>query len=154
LRGGAANRIDALFEIERGITGVAAAERLLIRKEQSALLQATLDAWLVEEWATRRRRAEKIDVETFPRSDRPERVAPIMTVRGDTLSKAERITVAAIEAGGPTLVEARGIIAEFHLMSGAGLPPSCHRASLVASVRGVTNDEAAVRAAITLPWSN
>ena len=84
-----------------------------------------------------------------------------MTIGRDTLSKAETVTVAAIEASVPTLVEAREIIAEFHLMirrrAVAGLTPWMERAraSLVASfASGVTKDEAAVRAAITLPWSN
>ncbi|MET4043582.1 hypothetical protein ABIC08_008300 [Bradyrhizobium sp. RT9b] len=39
-----------------------------------------------------------------------------MTVGRDLLTKAEILTVAAIEAGVPTLVEAREITAEFHLM--------------------------------------
>ena len=39
-----------------------------------------------------------------------------MTIGRDLLTKAETVTVAAIEAGVPTLVEAREIIAEFHLM--------------------------------------
>ena len=84
-----------------------------------------------------------------------------MTIGSDTLSKAETVTVAAIEAGVPTLVEAREIIAEFHRMirhkAIAGLTPWIQRArtSLVASFgSGVAKDEAAVRAAITLPWSN
>ncbi len=84
-----------------------------------------------------------------------------MTIGRDTLSKAETVTVVAIEAGVPTLVEAREITAGFHLMirrkATAELSPWIERAraSLVASFsRGVTNDEAAVRAAITLPWSN
>jgi transposase len=38
----AVKRIDALFEIERGINGVGAAERLNIRKEQSARLLEAL----------------------------------------------------------------------------------------------------------------
>ena len=77
------------------------------------------------------------------------------------LTKAETVPVAAIEAGVPTLVEAREIIAEFHMMirrkAEAGLTPWIERAraSLVASFAcGVAKDEAAVRAAITLPWSN
>jgi transposase len=45
----AVKRMDALFEIERGINGVAAAERLHIRKEQSAPLLAALEAWLREQ---------------------------------------------------------------------------------------------------------
>src|SRR6202045_4860985 len=45
----AVKRIDALFEIERGINGVVAAERLRIRKEQSAPLLEALEAWLREQ---------------------------------------------------------------------------------------------------------
>lgn len=45
----AVRRIDALFEIERAINGVAAAERLRIRKEQSAPLLETLESWLREQ---------------------------------------------------------------------------------------------------------
>jgi transposase len=74
---------------------------------------------------------------------------------------AETVTVAAIEASVPMLVQAREIIAEFHMMIQrrvvAGLTPWIERAraSLVASfASGVAKDEAAVRAAIMLPWSN
>jgi len=116
---------------------------------------------VVGEWTTRRRRAEKTDVETLHRIPSARTIARLMTVGRDTLSKAETVTVAAVEAGVPPLVEAREIIAEFHLMirrkTEAGLVPWIERAraSLVASfARGVTNDEAAVRAAITSPWSN
>jgi hypothetical protein len=42
----------------------------------------------------------------------------------DTLSKAESVRIAAIEAGVPALVEAREIIAAFHVISGARLRPS------------------------------
>jgi transposase len=45
----AVKRIDALFEIERGINGLAMEERLRIRKEQSAPLLAALEAWLREQ---------------------------------------------------------------------------------------------------------
>jgi hypothetical protein len=45
----AVKRIDALFEIERGINGVDAAERLRIRREQSAPLLEALEAWLREQ---------------------------------------------------------------------------------------------------------
>ena len=45
----AVRRIDVLFEIERGINGVAAAERMRIRKEQSAPLLEALEAWLREQ---------------------------------------------------------------------------------------------------------
>ena len=88
-------------------------------------------------------------------------IARPMTIGRDLLTKAEAVTVSAIEAGVPTLVEAREIIAEFHLMirrkTEAGLIPWIERAraSLVASFSsGVAKDEAAVRAAITSPLSN
>ena len=45
----AVRRIDALFDIERGINGLAADERLRIRKEQSAPVLAELETWLREQ---------------------------------------------------------------------------------------------------------
>jgi len=84
-----------------------------------------------------------------------------MTTGRDTASKADYVTIAAIEAGVPRLVEAREIIAKFHSMirqkAAAELAPwiAQARQSLVASFgNGIEKDEAAVRAAIVLPWSN
>ena len=45
----AVKRIDALFDIERGINGHGAEERLRVRREQSAPLLAALEAWLREQ---------------------------------------------------------------------------------------------------------
>jgi transposase len=45
----AVKRIDGLFDIERGINGQSAEQRLLVRKEQSAPLLAALEAWLREQ---------------------------------------------------------------------------------------------------------
>ena len=116
---------------------------------------------VISEWATRRRRAERADAQNLQRIPSARTIARLMTIGRDLLTKAETVTVAAIEASVPNLVEAREIIAEFHLMirrkAEAGLTPWIERAraSLVASfARGVTSDEAAVRAAITSPWSN
>jgi len=47
----AVRRIDMLFDIERGINGLVADERLRVRKEQSAPLVTALEAWLREERA-------------------------------------------------------------------------------------------------------
>lgn len=116
---------------------------------------------VVGEWTTHRRRVEKTDVETLRRIPSARTITRLLTVGGIRSRKAETVTVAASESGVPTLVEARQIIAEFHLMirrsAAADLSPWIERAraSLVASfASGVTNDEAAVRAAITSPWSN
>jgi transposase len=47
----AVQRLDALFEIERGINGRPVAERLAIRKQQSAPLMADLKTWLTAQAA-------------------------------------------------------------------------------------------------------
>ncbi|MCA6113219.1 IS66 family transposase [Bradyrhizobium cenepequi] len=47
----AVRRIDVLFDIERGINGLSAEERLRVRHEQSAPLVTALEAWLREERA-------------------------------------------------------------------------------------------------------
>jgi transposase len=102
----------------------------------------------VGEWATRRRRAEKADDENLQRLPSARTIALLMTIGLDTLSKADTVTVAAIETGVPNLVEAREIIADFHMMirrkAAAGLIPWIERArtSLVASfAKGVAKVE-------------
>ena len=47
----AVRRIDALFDIERGINGQRVEERLRVRREQSAPLLAALETWLREQRA-------------------------------------------------------------------------------------------------------
>jgi transposase len=79
----------------------------------------------------------------------------------DQLSKAETVTVAAIESGVELLVEAREVVADFQAMirrkARAELDPWIERAKscLVAALaNGVTKDKAAVTAAISSGWSN
>jgi transposase len=81
-----------------------------------------------------------------------------MTMGRDGLSKAETVTVAAIESGVPLLVAAREVIAAFQAMirkrSLADLEPWLAQAqsSLVASLANwIIKDKAAVSAAITSP---
>jgi transposase len=47
----AVKRIDALFDIERGINGTSAEERLRVRRDQGAPLLAALESWLREQRA-------------------------------------------------------------------------------------------------------
>jgi transposase len=84
-----------------------------------------------------------------------------MTIKRDNLSKADTVTVVTIESGVPALRRACELTAAFQGMirreAVDELTPWIERArdSLVASfANGVRKDEAAVRAAITLPWSN
>lgn len=115
----------------------------------------------VTEWATRRRRADKTDGEALSRVPAARTVARLLTISRENLSKAETVTVAAIEAGVPLPVDAREIIAGFQGMvrrrALAELDAWLERArpSLAASFAdGVTKDYAAVQAAISSPWSN
>ena len=116
---------------------------------------------VVTEWATRRRQAERVDAESLHRMPSARTIARLMTTGRDTLSKAESVTVAAVEAGVPALIDARKLIERFHTMirrkSEADLLPWIQDggASLVASfANGVARDIAAVRAAIVTAWSN
>ncbi len=84
-----------------------------------------------------------------------------MTSGRDQLTKAETVTVTAVEAGLPKLAEARHRIEEFQQMlrrrDDEPLARWVERAatSLVSSfARGVVRDEAAVHAAIVSKWSN
>jgi len=114
----------------------------------------------VSEWAARRQRAEKADG-ALTRTPSARTIARLMTIGRDGLSKAETVTIAAIENGVPLLVEAREIIGAFQATirskSLDDLEPWLERAqsSLIASfANGVVKDQAAVRAAIGSPWSN
>lgn len=79
----------------------------------------------------------------------------------DHLTKADAVTVAAIEAGVPTLAEAHAIVIRFQTMirsrADDDLDPWIRDAeqTLIASfARGILKDKAAVRGAIKEPWSN
>ena len=84
-----------------------------------------------------------------------------MTTARNNLSKADTVTIAVIEAGVPALVEARMLVERFQAMVRkklvVDLDPWIATASLslIASfASGIIRDKAAVRAAITEPWSN
>jgi transposase len=115
---------------------------------------------VVGEWATRRRRAEKASDQQLQKVPAARTIARFMTTARDHLSKADTVTIAAIEAGVPTLVDARKLIDRFQAMIRkrltADLDPWLVAASesLVASfASSVSNDRASVHAAIVQPWS-
>ena len=88
-------------------------------------------------------------------------ISRLMTTARDNLSKADTVTIAAIEERVPTLVEARKLVERFQAMVRqkliADLDPWIANASvsLIASfASGIIKDKEAVRAAITEPWSN
>lgn len=116
---------------------------------------------VVAEWATRRRRAELMQAQGLQKAPSARTLARLMSVGRDHLTKADTVTVAAIEAGVPGLAKARNLVDQFQAMirtkAAAELDGWIEqaRASLIAPLaRGVAKDVAAIRAAITEPWSN
>jgi transposase len=115
----------------------------------------------VGEWTTRRRRSEAISKQQLQRIPSARTIARLMTIKRDCMTKADAVVIAAIEAGVPSLVEARTLVDQFHDMirkkDEAKLDAWIANAqtSLVSSLaRGILKDRAAVRAAITQAWSN
>jgi len=116
---------------------------------------------VVTEWATRRRRAERTE-------GLPGRLAPparqlsrMMTMRRDHLSKAEAVTVSAVESGVPELVVARQLMERFHQIirgrNADALAPwliDTSKSLLTAFANGIKRDLPAVSAAVTEQWSN
>ena len=102
-----------------------------------------------------------MDASALGRAPSARTVARLMTVGRDELSKAETVTIAAIENGVESLVQAREAVTAFQAMirrkALAELGPWIEGAktTLVASfANGVTKDLAAVTAAISSAWSN
>jgi transposase len=102
---------------------------------------------VVSEWATRRRRAENVDAGTLQRIPSARTIARLLTIGRDDLSKAETVTVAAVETGVPSLVEAREIIESFHAMIRrkieADLEPFCTKFPLAADLDSIRRNPSA-----------
>jgi len=116
---------------------------------------------VVSEWSGRRRRSKKMDATALSRAPSARTIARLMTVRRDRLSKADTLTVVAIESGVELLVQAREIVADFQAMiRRKALVELDHwieraKTSLVAAfANGVMKDKAAVSAAISSGWFN
>jgi transposase len=116
---------------------------------------------VVSEWATRRRRAEKATDKHLQKVPSARTIARLMTTARNHLSKADTVSIAAIETRVPTLVEARALVERFQAMVRkkfvADIDPWIAAASVspIASfASGISRDKVAVCAAITEPWSN
>ena len=116
---------------------------------------------VVTEWATRRRRSERSGQGASRLAPPARLLSRLMTVGRDHLSKADAITVAAIEIGVPALATARDLLERFHGMVrtrdadalASWVMNTEH--SLIASFgKGIKADLAAVKAALIEPWSN
>jgi transposase len=116
---------------------------------------------IVTEWATRRRRSEQPDGGAAGQVPPARTIARTMLANRDRLARAEAVMVATIEAAVPALAAGRVLVERFHRMVRARIPDALPTwitdasDSLVASFgRGIADDQAAVRAALTEPWSN
>jgi transposase len=116
---------------------------------------------VVSEWTTRRRNAERAVDHMLQKVPSARTIARMMTIARDQLSKAESVTIAAIEAAAPALVEARRLLERFHTMIRKKITDDLDpriaeaKASLITSfATGITKNKAAVRASIIQPWSN
>ena len=88
-------------------------------------------------------------------------LARLMTIDRDYLTRADTVTVAAVETGVPGLADARRLVQQFgamiHTKAIGALDDWIEQAStsLIAPLaRGIVKDVTAVRAAATEPWSN
>jgi len=116
---------------------------------------------VVTEWATRRRRAETATDQQLQKIPAARTIARLMTTKRDHLTKAETVTVAAIEKSVPMLAGACVLVDRFQTMirkkaaSDLELWIAESKQGLMASfATGIANDKAAVHAAIMQPWSN
>ncbi|MGY3079405.1 transposase [Bradyrhizobium sp. LM6.10] len=113
------------------------------------------------EWATRRRRAETISRQQLQKVPAARTTAQLMTTKRDHLTKAETVTVSAIEQSVPMLADAHALVGRFHAMIRKRVDIELEpwidesKQSLIGSfANGIANDKGAVHAAITQPWAN
>jgi transposase len=116
---------------------------------------------VVSEWATRRRRADKVTDKQFHKVPSARTIARLMTRARNHLSKADSVLVTAIETGVAALAEARLLMDRFHKMIRKKIAVDltswlndASKSLLASFASGIANDVKAVRAAITEPWSN
>jgi len=116
---------------------------------------------VVSEWSGRRKQAEKADAGAIGRAPSARTIARLLTIGRDQLSKAQTITVAAIERGVVALAEARDILAEFlaiirrkALTELDAWLDRAARSLFSGFANGIVKDKDAVQAAIVAAWSN
>jgi transposase len=116
---------------------------------------------VVTEWTTRRRHSEATGLELTRKTPSARRLSRLLTTRREHLSKADAVTVATIETEVPALATARSLLDRFHHMlrgrdmdALAAWIAETESSLLQAFGRGIKADLAAVKAALSKPWSN
>ena len=116
---------------------------------------------VVGEWATRRRHGERVPEGSSGKVPSARLLSQLMTTGRDSLTKAEAVIVATIEAKVPALDEARSLLSRFQAMIREQRRTDLEawiedavRSPLASFASGLLKDKAAVAAALTQPWSN
>ena len=116
---------------------------------------------VVGEWATWRRRSERVPEGSPGKVPSARILSRLMTPGRDNLTKAEAVPLATIEAEVPTLDEARFLLSRFQAMIRERRRPdldtwieAADRSLLSSFARGLLKDKSAVATALTQPWSN
>jgi transposase len=116
---------------------------------------------VIGEWATRRRRSERVGGAIAAKLPPARSIARAMLIRRDRLTRPEAAMVTAIETTLPALSAARSLVDRFHCMVRGRTPEalSAWIAEAMPSMlapfgRGIAADQPAVCAALTAPWSN
>ena len=116
---------------------------------------------VVTEWATRRRRAETAQVSGPRKCPSARKIATMLNQKRAHLTREDAVSVAIIEAAVPVLAAARHLFERFQAMirqrNASGLIAWLDDASsgpMASFARGLSDDQHAVAAALSLPWSN
>jgi transposase len=116
---------------------------------------------VVSEWASRQRRSEAAQASGPRKCPSARKIAMMLTQRRDHLTREDAVTAAMIEHAVPTLAGARHLLDRFQAMirrrDAEGLEAWLDDASagpMAGFALGLRADQAAVAAALRLPWSN
>ena len=116
---------------------------------------------VVGERATRQRRAEQAIPAGTGKSPPARRIARLLNMDQDHLSRADAVQVARIEAALPNLAAARGLMDRFTEMVRnaredelAAWLAAANDSMIASFARGLQSDWAALGAALREPWSN
>lgn len=116
---------------------------------------------VVTEWATRRRRSEAAQTSGPRKCPSARKIAMMLTQKRAHLTREDAVTVSIIEAAVPDIATARHLLERFQAMirkrDPSGLDNWLDDASsgpLASFDRGLRDDQPAVTAALSLPWSN
>jgi transposase len=116
---------------------------------------------VVTEWTTRRRRAEAAQASGPRKCPSARKIGMMLTQKRAHLTREDAMTVAIIEDTVPVLTAARHLLERFQTMIRQRNPSEFNAwlddassGPMASFARGLRDDQHAVAAALSLPWSN